>query len=52
MTKEHFPSVRSIKPVVTIVSIHDNHNDFAYWQSQPYLARLEALDEIRRSSLE
>jgi hypothetical protein len=47
MTKDPVPSSRSIKPVVTIVSIHDNHNDFAYWKSQPYLARLEALEEIR-----
>jgi hypothetical protein len=47
MTKDPVPSSRSIQPVVTIVSIHENHNDFAYWQSQPYLKRLEALDEIR-----
>ncbi len=47
MTKVPGTTSCSIQPVVTIVSIHYNHNDFSYWQSQPYLARLEALEEIR-----
>jgi hypothetical protein len=39
---------RQIKPVVKKVNIHEAGNDFAYWQSQPYEARLAALEEIRR----
>jgi hypothetical protein len=30
------------------VSIHRQKSDFAYWQSQPYHARLDALEQIRR----
>jgi hypothetical protein len=30
------------------VSIHQQKSDFAYWQSQPYHARLAALEQIRR----
>lgn len=30
------------------VSIHHQKSDFAYWQSQPYHARLAALEQIRR----
>jgi hypothetical protein len=47
--KDQNPSLRSIQPVVTIVSIHDHHNDFDYWQSQPYNLRLAALEDIRIS---
>jgi hypothetical protein len=47
MWRDPRPPIRSIQPVVTIVSIHDQPSDFAYWQSQPYSARLAALEEIR-----
>jgi hypothetical protein len=47
MEKVPDPSSRSIQPVVTIVSIHERHNDFAYWQSQPYFLRVAALEELR-----
>lgn len=36
---------RSIQPVVKIISIDGPPNNFAYWQSQPYSARLAALEE-------
>lgn len=39
---------RTIKPVVTKVSLHDQPKDSAYWRTQPYQARLEALEQIRR----
>lgn len=34
--------------VYTKVDIHRQKNDFAFWQAQPYQARLAALEEIRR----
>ncbi|MHC1782319.1 MAG: toxin secretion, membrane fusion protein [Anaerolineaceae bacterium] len=34
--------------VVKKVKLQQQGNDFAYWQSQPYEARLAALEEIRR----
>lgn len=37
-----------IAKVVRKVKLHEQKNDFAYWQSQPPQARLEALEEIRR----
>ncbi len=37
-----------IKRVVKRVNLHEVQSDFAYWQAQPYQARLEALEEIRR----
>ena len=40
-------SKSSIKPVYNKQNINTQKNDFAYWQSQPYQARLEALEEIR-----
>jgi hypothetical protein len=39
---------RKIARVVTKLNIHEQKSDFAYWQSQPYEARLAALEEIRR----
>lgn len=30
------------------VSLYHQPSDFAYWQSQSYLARLEALEQIRQ----
>jgi hypothetical protein len=39
---------RSIAPVVRKVKLTEQTSDFAYWQAQPYEARLAALDEIRQ----
>ena len=39
---------RSIKKVVTKVSLRDQKSDADYWLSQTPAARLAALDEIRR----
>jgi hypothetical protein len=36
-----------IQKVITKISLHDKKSDLAYWQSQPYLVRLEALKQIR-----
>ncbi len=38
----------TIKKVVTKVPLRKQASDFAYWQAQPYAARLAALEEIRR----
>jgi hypothetical protein len=37
-----------IAKVCTKVSIHAQQSDFAYWQAQPYQARLAALEQIRQ----
>ena len=37
-----------IAKVVTKVPISQPKTDFAYWQTQPYQARLAALEQIRR----
>ncbi len=37
-----------IAKVYKIVGLKDQPTDFTYWQSQPYEARLAALEEIRR----
>ena len=34
--------------VATIIRFSDRKNDAAYWQAQSYLARLEALEQIRQ----
>ncbi|NMB68799.1 MAG: toxin secretion, membrane fusion protein [Chloroflexi bacterium] len=39
---------RSIVAVVTKTKLDQRKNDFAYWQAQPYEARIAALEEIRR----
>ena len=39
---------RTIAPVVHKYKLTEQPNDFAYWQSQSYEARLAALEEIRR----
>ncbi len=39
---------RKIAPVVHIRKLKDRDSDFAYWQNQPYEARIAALEEIRR----
>lgn len=36
-----------IQKVVTKVNLYQQRSDFAYWQTQPYLARLAAIEEIR-----
>lgn len=37
-----------VAKVVRIVPLKQPKSDFVYWQSQPFAARLEALEEIRR----
>lgn len=37
-----------IAKVVKKVKLHEQKSDFAYWQSQPPVARLEALEQIRQ----
>ena len=39
---------RRVEPCVSIVKMGEKRTDFAYWQAQPYLARLDALEQIRR----
>lgn len=39
---------RTIQAVVRKVKLDAQPSDFAYWQSQPYEARLAALEQIRR----
>lgn len=51
MRKDDLPmNMRSqhVARVVTKLNIHEQKSDFAYWQTQPYEARLAALEEIRR----
>jgi hypothetical protein len=38
---------RSIQPVVKIARLSTQKSDFQYWQSQSYVDRLSALEEIR-----
>ncbi len=38
----------AIKPVVQIIKMTEQKSDFAYWQTQPYEKRLEALETIRQ----
>jgi hypothetical protein len=40
--------VREVAATYQKISIHQKHNDAAYWRGQPYQARLEALEQIRR----
>lgn len=37
-----------IEKIVAKVNLHQQTNDFAYWQTQSYQARLAALEEIRQ----
>lgn len=37
-----------IQKSVTRTNLRKPQSDFAYWQSQPYLARLAALEQIRQ----
>lgn len=39
---------RSIVKVYRIVNLNSQPTDYVYWQSQPYQARLAALEEIRQ----
>jgi hypothetical protein len=39
--------VNGVRKVLTRVRLGEPTSDFAYWQSQPYLARLTALEQIR-----
>jgi hypothetical protein len=38
---------RTIQKVVRKLPLREQGNDFAYWQSQPYAARIDALEQIR-----
>jgi hypothetical protein len=38
----------TIVKAYTIVPIRGQKSDFAYWQGEPYQARLAALEQIRR----
>ena len=38
---------RKIASIVSIKSLHEQGNDFAYWQNQPFQERLKVLEEIR-----
>ena len=38
----------NIQMVYTKVNLREQKSDFAYWQTQPYQARLAALEQIRR----
>ncbi len=35
------------KSAVSVIKMTDKSNDYAYWKSQSYSRRLEALEEIR-----
>jgi len=39
---------RKIAAVVRKVKLHELGNDFAYWKTQSYQARIDALEEIRQ----
>jgi hypothetical protein len=39
---------RQVKRHYVKVKLQEQKTDFAYWQSQPYHARLAALEQIRR----
>jgi hypothetical protein len=39
---------RNIALVYKKSNLHQQGNDFAFWQAQPYEARIAALEEIRR----
>lgn len=40
---------QKIAKTVKKMRIDEQPSDFAYWQSQPYVTRLVALEEIRRA---
>jgi hypothetical protein len=37
-----------VKKIVTKMKIKEAKSDYAYWAGQPFVARLAALEEIRR----
>ena len=37
-----------MKNIVTKAGLRERRSDFAFWQAQPWTARLEALEELRR----
>jgi len=48
-TRDEFVAdARGIAKTVTKVNLYDGSTDYAFWQSQPYLARLAALEQIRQ----
>jgi hypothetical protein len=47
--KDFAHSAAKIAPVVRKFALGEQPTDFAYWQTQPYAARIAALEEIRRA---
>jgi len=45
--KPELEMTETIQKVCTKVGLRDGKTDFGYWQSQPYLMRLAALETIR-----
>jgi len=41
-------SERQMQKKIVKLKLHDKQNDFAYWQSQSYEARLSQLEQIRQ----
>jgi len=41
-------STDNVQKVYKKVKLGEQQSDFAYWQSQPYAARLAALEQIRQ----
>lgn len=41
-------SSRRLMPVVNKISMRARNQDVAYWRTQSYQARIDALEEIRR----
>jgi hypothetical protein len=39
---------QTIAQIVTKKSMHQQGNDFAYWQTQSFAARIATLEDIRR----
>jgi hypothetical protein len=41
-------SLRTVQKIYKIIKLQEQKNDFEFWQSQPYQARLAALEQIRQ----
>jgi hypothetical protein len=46
--ESNMKQTRRIEKAYTKVGLREHKGDFAYWQTQPYLARLAALEQIRQ----
>jgi hypothetical protein len=47
-TQPGIKSFKTVQKVYKIIKLQDQKGDFEYWQSQPYQARLAALEQIRQ----